>query len=126
MSYRRRLYLLLLSPRFSNWYASAPGFSNELRDDAGIGRLWTLMSRYLLICPPNSENKKSATELHPNCGSKMCHLHLLFHRLRPELNSFFRSYHTVVALAEDWCTLESWYFMLCTVRTCPVDRSARF
>jgi hypothetical protein len=27
---------------------STVGFSNELRDDAGIGRLWTLMSRYYL------------------------------------------------------------------------------
>ncbi|KAI4964275.1 hypothetical protein ZWY2020_006756 [Hordeum vulgare] len=30
---------------------SSPGFSNELRDDAGIGRLWTLMSRTKALGP---------------------------------------------------------------------------
>lgn len=29
----------------------SPGFSNELRDDAGIGRLWTLMSRTKAVGP---------------------------------------------------------------------------
>ncbi|XP_062224093.1 nuclear pore complex protein NUP160-like isoform X2 [Phragmites australis] len=30
---------------------NSPGFSNELRDDAGIGRLWTLMSRTKAVGP---------------------------------------------------------------------------
>lgn len=30
---------------------NSPGFSNELRDDAGIGRLWTLMSRTKTVGP---------------------------------------------------------------------------
>ncbi|XP_047080549.1 nuclear pore complex protein NUP160 [Lolium rigidum] len=30
---------------------SSPGFSNELRDDAGIGRLWTLVSRTKALGP---------------------------------------------------------------------------
>jgi len=30
---------------------NTPGFSNELRDDAGIGRLWTLMSRIKTVGP---------------------------------------------------------------------------
>jgi hypothetical protein len=58
------------------------GFSNELRDDAGIGRLWTLMSRYLFChnSPPSNENTSGQLSQQSTC-------HFVVHAPLPLLSS---------------------------------------